>query len=61
MLHLRRNLGHQRAIAIGLSHLHEQDRYARIVIMDGDGEDAESDEETDTTDETDETDEEEAT
>jgi hypothetical protein len=43
VLHLRRNLGHQRAIAIGLTWLHEQARYERIVVMDGDGEDAPED------------------
>ena len=39
VLHLRRNLGHQRAIAIGLSHL-QADRCGEAgVVMDGDGED----------------------
>jgi hypothetical protein len=39
ILRLRRNLGHQRAIAIGLTHLHVQDAYDIVVVMDGDGED----------------------
>jgi len=36
---LRRNLGHQRAIAIGLSHIFETKEAASVVIMDSDGED----------------------
>ena len=39
ILHLRCNLGHQRAIAIGLYHLHEFTNTAAAVVMDGDGED----------------------
>lgn len=39
ILELRRNLGHQRAIAIGLSYLHANERCPAILIMDGDGED----------------------
>jgi polyisoprenyl-phosphate glycosyltransferase len=39
VLRLRRNLGHQRAIAVGLSHLHAQKAADAVVIMDGDGED----------------------
>lgn len=39
VLPLRRNLGHQRAIALGLAYLEaERDRPA-VVVMDGDGED----------------------
>lgn len=39
-LHLRRNLGHQRAIAIGLASLASKpDGPAYVVVMDGDGED----------------------
>lgn len=43
VLHLRRNLGHQRAIAVGMGYVadHEQTADA-IVIMDSDGEDAPS-------------------
>jgi glycosyltransferase involved in cell wall biosynthesis len=37
ILHLVRNLGHQRAIAIGLMYVRETGRYTSIVIMDGDG------------------------
>src|ERR1700691_6805880 len=38
-LRLRRNLGHQRAIAIGLVHLQQTTRYDAVVVMDADGED----------------------
>ena len=38
-LRLRRNLGHQRAIAIGLVHVHENTRCDAVVVMDSDGED----------------------
>lgn len=43
ILRLHRNLGHQRAIAVGLAFLWERKRYAAVVVMDGDGEDAPSD------------------
>jgi glycosyltransferase involved in cell wall biosynthesis len=39
ILHLRRNLGHQRAIAVGLVHIHQHLPCAAVVVMDGDGED----------------------
>ena len=40
VLHLRRNLGHQRAIAIGLAHLEaEREACQLVVVMDSDGED----------------------
>lgn len=39
VLHLRTNLGHQRAIAIGLAHLEAHDPPDAVVVMDGDGED----------------------
>jgi len=39
VLHLRRNVGHQRAIALGLAYLHHQDGEYLTVVMDGDGED----------------------
>ena len=40
ILHLRRNLGHQRAIAIGLAHLEAERAACRlVVVMDSDGED----------------------
>ena len=39
ILHLRRNLGHQRAIAIGLYQVAEHQESAAVLIMDGDGED----------------------
>lgn len=43
VLHLRRNLGHQRAIAIGLAFVHATRRCRAAVIMDADGEDLPSD------------------
>jgi hypothetical protein len=39
VLHLTRNLGHQRAIAVGLSHVEMSVRCAGVVVMDADGED----------------------
>jgi len=36
---LRRNLGHQRAIAIGLAHIADNHSARHIVVMDADGED----------------------
>lgn len=40
ILYLRRNVGHQRAIAVGLMHLSDTNDAANIVVMDSDGEDA---------------------
>ncbi|MEZ0395820.1 MAG: glycosyltransferase [Anaerolineales bacterium] len=39
VLHLARNLGHQRAIAIGLAFAHQMDVQAPLIVMDCDGED----------------------
>jgi len=39
VLSLSRNLGHQRAIAIGLAELQNQAESDAVVVMDGDGED----------------------
>jgi len=39
ILHLRRNLGHQRAIAIGLGWIYEHLPCDAVVVMDADGED----------------------
>jgi hypothetical protein len=39
ILELRRNLGHQRAIAVGLAHIHAAEPCRAVLIMDGDGED----------------------
>jgi polyisoprenyl-phosphate glycosyltransferase len=39
VLVLRRNVGHQRAIAIGLTHLQQQRHADIVVVMDADGED----------------------
>jgi glycosyltransferase involved in cell wall biosynthesis len=39
VLRLRRNLGHQRAICVGLSHVYEHGDCDAVVVMDGDGED----------------------
>jgi hypothetical protein len=38
-LRLRRNLGHQRAIAIGLVHIQQTTGCDAVIVMDGDGED----------------------
>lgn len=43
MLRLRRNLGHQRAIAIGLAYIEAEAPADFVVVMDGDGEDRPSD------------------
>lgn len=39
ILELRRNIGHQRAIAIGLSYIESNIYCEAVVVMDGDGED----------------------
>lgn len=39
ILHLTCNLGHQRAIAVGLAHLADSEDFDAIVVMDADGED----------------------
>jgi glycosyltransferase involved in cell wall biosynthesis len=39
VLHLRRNLGHQRAIAIGLAYLEAERPCRAVILMDSDGED----------------------
>ncbi|HEY9651921.1 MAG TPA: glycosyltransferase, partial [Coleofasciculaceae cyanobacterium] len=39
ILRLRRNLGHQRAIAVGLSYVYHRLSCDLVVVMDGDGED----------------------
>jgi polyisoprenyl-phosphate glycosyltransferase len=39
VLRLRRNLGHQRAIAIGLAYIEDCLSAGAVVVMDGDGED----------------------
>jgi hypothetical protein len=43
VLHLALNLGHQRAIAVGLSALAARTDLAGVVVMDGDGEDRPTD------------------
>jgi hypothetical protein len=43
VLRLRRNLGHQRAIAIGLAYVESRVACDAVVVMDGDGEDAPED------------------
>src|SRR5947209_2915853 len=43
ILHLRTNLGHQRAIALGLYHAYEFTSATSIVVMDADGEDRAAD------------------
>jgi hypothetical protein len=43
ILHLRHNLGHQRAIAVGLAYLDAREETDAVIVMDGDGEDLPSD------------------
>jgi hypothetical protein len=43
VLHLGRNAGHQRAVAIGLAYIHATRAGRAVVIMDADGEDAAED------------------
>lgn len=43
LLRLRRNMGHQRAIAIGLCHLVERHAGRGVIVMDGDGQDKPAD------------------
>ncbi|MFZ5806406.1 MAG: glycosyltransferase [Verrucomicrobiota bacterium] len=43
VLRLRRNLGHQRAIAIGLSHIFSHYHCDATIVMDADGQDAPED------------------
>lgn len=39
ILHLRKNLGHQRAIATGLCYVYENMNVDHVIVMDSDGED----------------------
>jgi len=39
IIHLNRNLGHQKAIAIGLSYIKENHKGNTVIVMDSDGED----------------------
>ena len=39
IIHLQRNIGHQKAIAIGLAYAHHQLSFDQVLIMDCDGED----------------------
>lgn len=43
ILRLRRNLGHQRAIAVGLIHVHQHIACRAVVVMDADGQDRAAD------------------
>jgi hypothetical protein len=43
VLRLRCNVGHQRAIALGLTYIHQHRPSALVAVMDGDGEDAPAD------------------
>ncbi|SOE20943.1 Glycosyltransferase involved in cell wall bisynthesis [Spirosomataceae bacterium TFI 002] len=43
VISLYRNLGHQKAIAIGMSHLANQEKETQVLVMDADGEDKPSD------------------
>ncbi len=39
VLHLSGNVGHQRAIAVGLVHVYQKEKPDAVLVMDGDGED----------------------
>jgi hypothetical protein len=39
ILNLHRNLGHQKAIAIGMAYAHHHLKFDQLLVMDGDGED----------------------
>ena len=43
ILHLARNMGHQRAIAVGLAYLQHNARPSAVLVMDCDGEDSPAD------------------
>lgn len=43
VLELKRNLGHQRALCVGIVHLFQQHTSGPVLVMDADGEDAPSD------------------
>jgi hypothetical protein len=40
VINLKLNLGHQRSIAIGLCHIHDNHSYGKVIVMDSDGEDS---------------------
>src|SRR5215813_6226999 len=39
VIHLHRNVGHQKAISIGLAYAHHHLQFDQVIIMDCDGED----------------------
>jgi glycosyltransferase involved in cell wall biosynthesis len=39
ILHLHRNIGHQKALAVGLSYIRDNMEYEKVLVMDTDGED----------------------
>ena len=39
ILHLKKNMSHQRSIAIGLKYIYEKENFDFVIPMDGDGED----------------------
>ena len=39
LIHLHRNLGHQKAVAIGLAYAHHHLSFDQVIVMDADGED----------------------
>src|SRR6185312_16511352 len=43
MLHLQRNIGHQKAIAVGMAFIHDHLECDKVLVMDGDGEDSPED------------------
>lgn len=40
ILHLQRNIGHQKAIAVGMAYIRENMNFDKLLVMDGDGEDS---------------------
>jgi hypothetical protein len=40
VLNLHRNVGHQRALCIGITHIYRENATDAVIVMDGDGEDA---------------------
>jgi glycosyltransferase involved in cell wall biosynthesis len=43
VLHLQRNIGHQKGIAVGMAYIRESLSFDKVLVMDGDGEDSPED------------------
>ncbi len=43
ILHMQRNIGHQKSIAIGMAYIREKMEFDKVLVMDGDGEDSPDD------------------